>query len=71
MNDHDIIERGFACLYENLGFIDTERFIAYVLTDEGYAEFMRRLERVRGVDSVNETDSVESMESGQSNIETK
>ena len=52
MNTNDIIERGFACLYENLGFIDTERFIAYVLTDEGYVEFMRRLERVRGVGSV-------------------
>lgn len=42
MNTHDLIERGFACLYDSLGFIDTERFIAYVLTDEGYAEFMRR-----------------------------
>lgn len=55
MNDHDIIERGFVCLYENLGFIDTERFIVYVLTDEGYAEFMRRCadyKREQGVESV-------------------
>ena len=55
----DIIERGFACLYDSLGFIDTERFIAYVLTDEGYAEFMRRLERVRGADGMDSVDNTE------------
>ena len=61
MNDHDIIECGFACLYENLGFIDTERFIAYVLSDEGYAEFMRRCakyKREQGMGSVESADSV-------------
>lgn len=59
MNDHDIIECGFACLYDSLGFIDTERFIAYVLTDEGYAEFMRRCAAYKqGVDSVESADSV-------------
>ena len=56
----DILERGFACLYENLGFIDTERFIAYVLSDEGYAEFMRRCAELK--QGVDETDSVDNKE---------
>ena len=60
MNDHDIIECGFACLYENLGFIDTERFIAYVLSDEGYAEFMRRCaDYKQSVDAADSMDSVD------------
>lgn len=33
MTDHEEIERGFACLYEHLGFIDTERFIAAILSE--------------------------------------
>lgn len=58
MNTIDIIERGFACLYENLGFIDTEHFIAYLLTDEGYAEYMRRCaEYKQGVDSMGSMDN--------------
>ena len=56
----DIIERGFACLYDSLGFIDTERFIAYVLTDEGYAEFMRRCAAYK--QGVDEADSVDNKE---------
>lgn len=37
MNDNittaEIVERGYGCLFKNLGTIETERFIAYILSE--------------------------------------
>lgn len=29
----EIVERGYGCLFEHLGTIETERFIAYILSE--------------------------------------
>ena len=42
MTDSELIECGFACLYEKLGFIDTEHFIAAILSERfDYTEWRR------------------------------
>ena len=58
----EIVERGYGCLFEHLGTIETERFISYILSERfDYTKWRREyfgkasVEELTSVPSMNQT----------------
>lgn len=55
LNNLDVLERGMNCLYENLGTIETERFISFIIREKfDYTKWRHNLFGNSSVHEINE-----------------